>query len=437
MPSPRANGRIVRLVLFAIVLLFCGYSLNKSTPGISEQDHGAASVIPHNDSPSADSPQEVVAEEQVARPAAKAPKAPSARKARKGRKPAKDAEEDEEEVPVDDGAPAKAVGAKGTVKAALLALARNSDIETMVKSIKQIEQRFNKNYNYDWVFLNDKPFDNKFKKAISAAVSGKAKFGQIPTEHWSFPEWIDKERAAYAREDMVHRRIIYGGSVSYRHMCRYESGFFYRHPLLDEYEYYWRVDPDIKLFCDIDYDVFQFMKDNNKKYGFTISLHEYLETIPTLWETTVDFMEDNPEYLDEDNNLAWISDDNGQTYNGCHFWSNFEIASLEFFRSEAYGKYFDHLDQAGGFFYERWGDAPVHSIAASLFLPKDQIHYFGDIGYFHVPFTNCPIDAAFRKAKNCVCRPKNDFTWRQHSCTPRFHVLHGLKRPKGWENFTE
>jgi len=46
-------------------------------------------------------------------------------------------------------------------------------------------------------------------------------------------------------------------------------------------------------------------------------------------------------------------------YNLCHFWSNFEIASLDFWRGEAYMKYFETLDKAGGFYYERWGDAPV------------------------------------------------------------------------------
>ena len=48
--------------------------------------------------------------------------------------------------------------------------------------------------------------------------------------------------------------------------------------------------------------------------------------------------------------MDWVSDDKGQTYNGCHFWSNFEIGSLAFWRSEAYRKYFEHLDKAGGFF---------------------------------------------------------------------------------------
>jgi len=32
--------------------------------------------------------------------------------------------------------------------------------------------------------------------------------------------------------------------------------------------------------------VFEFMELNNYKYGFTMSLHEYIETIPTLWEET-------------------------------------------------------------------------------------------------------------------------------------------------------
>lgn len=63
---------------------------------------------------------------------------------------------------------------------------------------------------------------------------------------------------------------------------------------MDDYDWYWRVEPDIKLHCDIDYDVFKFMKDNKKKYAFAISIKEYEATIPTLWETTRKFMEAHP-----------------------------------------------------------------------------------------------------------------------------------------------
>jgi hypothetical protein len=33
-------------------------------------------------------------------------------------------------------------------------------------------------------------------------------------------------------------------------------------------------------------------------------------------------------------------------------WSNFEIASLDLWRGEGYSKFFEHLDRAGGFYYE-------------------------------------------------------------------------------------
>jgi Glycolipid 2-alpha-mannosyltransferase len=45
-------------------------------------------------------------------------------------------------------------------------------------------------------------------------------------------------------------------------------------------------EPGTNYYCDIDYDVFEFMELNNYKYGFTMSLHEYIETIPTLWDET-------------------------------------------------------------------------------------------------------------------------------------------------------
>lgn len=322
------------------------------------------------------------------------------------------------------------------VKATFVTLARNSDLEELLGSIRSVEDRFNKKFQYDWVFLNDDEFTQEFKETVAALTSGNVKFGLIPEEHWSYPEWIDKEKAARVREEMREKKIIYGHSESYRHMCRFESGFFYRHPLMDEYEFYWRVEPGVKIYCDIDYDIFKFMKDNNKKYGFTISLKEYEATIETLWQTVSSFTKENPQYLHKNNMMKFVSDDGGHSYNLCHFWSNFEVASLDFLRSEAYSKYFDYLDHAGGFFYERWGDAPVHSIAAALFLDRHEIHHFYDVGYYHVPFHSCPISAEYRQQHKCVCSPQEDFTWKGYSCTTHFYTTNNLKKPEGWQNYT-
>ncbi|KAF4126905.1 alpha 1,2-mannosyltransferase [Geosmithia morbida] len=319
------------------------------------------------------------------------------------------------------------------MNATFVTLARNSDVWEIAKSITQVEDRFNRRYNYDWVFLNDKPFDDNFKKVTSSLVSGTAHYGLIPDEHWSYPEWIDQDKAKRVREDMKAREIIYGDSVSYRHMCRFESGFFFRHPLMLNYEYYWRVEPSIELYCDLHYDPFRVMVEENKKYSFVLSLYEYPETIPTLWDSAKKFMLNHPEHIAEDNSLDFVSDDGGETYNKCHFWSNFEVGSLEWLRSDAYVDFFNSLDRDGGFFYERWGDAPVHSIAAAILLRKDEIKFFNDIAYFHNPFTHCPTGEQTRLDLRCHCDPSKNFDWKGYSCTNRFFEVNKMTKPAGYE----
>ncbi|CAO3638820.1 unnamed protein product [Cunninghamella blakesleeana] len=307
---------------------------------------------------------------------------------------------------------------KPRVKAAFVILARNNNLDGVRQSVRQMEDCFNRKFNYPYVFLNDDDFTEEFKDLTTSLTKAKTFYGKIDESQWGFPSWIDQDRAAETRKKMAN--IIYGDSISYRHMCRYQSGFFFRHPLLDDFEYYWRVEPDINYYCDIDYDVFQMMKDNDYQYGWTMSLTEYHETIPTLWKTTQEFMEKYPEHIvnGKDSLKQFLTDNNFEDYNGCHFWSNFEIGSLNFLRSQKYMDYFEYLDKAGGFFYERWGDAPVHSLAVGLMLRKDQVHFFNDIGYFHNPLLHCPVERYLNK--NCHCNSDNNFDWDGWSCATRY-----------------
>ncbi|CAO3656439.1 unnamed protein product [Mucor hiemalis] len=309
------------------------------------------------------------------------------------------------------------------VKAAFVILARNSDLTGIRYAIRQMEDRFNHKFNYPYVFLNEQLFSDEFKDRTSALTKAETYYGKVEPEMWGYPDHINQTYAAECRKDMDERRIIYGGSESYRHMCRFQSGFFFRHPLLDQFEYYWRVEPDVQYFCNIDYDVFQMMKDNEFKYGWTLSLTEYKETIPTLWKATQEFMKENPELIvkGKESLLPWLTDDSYETYNGCHFWSNFEIGSLDFFRSEKYLRFFNHLDQKGGFFYERWGDAPVHSLAVAMMLKTSEVHFFNDIGYKHNPLMHCPKDPWINR--NCHCNGNENFDWEGWSCATRYKAI--------------
>lgn len=222
--------------------------------------------------------------------------------------------------------------------------------------------------------------------------------------------------------------VQYSTTLSYHQMCRFNSGMFPLHPALLKYRYYWRVEPSVHFYCSLPYDPFHFLADRNLLYGFVIALYDSPASITTLWPEVLNFLKSYPleegnesktthstESFDSNNfiqaphylsslihpnsALDFLTDsyyrsmhtNNASGYSTCHFWSNFEIGDLDFFRSPLYQAYFKHLDQSGGFFYERWGDAPVHSIALSLFVDKQRIHWFRDIAYEHTPYFNCPI----------------------------------------------
>ncbi|CAI4579831.1 AIF_collapsed_G0031280.mRNA.1.CDS.1 [Saccharomyces cerevisiae] len=281
--------------------------------------------------------------------------------------------------------------------ATLLMLVRNWELSGALRSMRSLEDRFNKNYQYDWTFLNDVPFDQEFIEATTAMASGRTQYTLIPAEDWNRPSWINETLFEEALQLMEEKNILYGGSKSYRNMCRFNSGFFFRQKILDPYDFYFRVEPDVEYFCDFPYDPFKVMRQNNKKYGFVITMYEYEDTIPSLWEAV-------EEYLEETESADVDMESNAfGGYNLCHFWTNFEIGDLNFFRSEKYIRFFEYLDSKGGFYYERWGDAPVHSIAASLLLKKDEIIHFDELGYKHMPFGTCPSAYYLRLQQRCLC----------------------------------
>ena len=144
-------------------------------------------------------------------------------------------------------------------------------------------------------------------------------------------------------------------------------------------------------------DPFIHMERANKTYGFTIAVKELKETVPNifryasaykrinniesqgLWEMFLEKPEEKPDELPKQDlkfqkplpeeilktepgagTLPDVDPDamEGEKYNMCHFWSNFEIARLDWFRSKEYNDFFEMMDRSGGFWMERVG-SPV------------------------------------------------------------------------------
>jgi len=270
------------------------------------------------------------------------------------------------------------------INATILSLVRNEELEGIIQSMTDLERTWNHKFNYPWTFFNDVPFTEEFKKATRKLTKAEVRYEVLPHDHWAVPGWINQDLFTESANILEEQDVQYAHLLSYHQMCRWNSGMFYKHPALADMQYYWRVEPKVHFFCDVDYDVFRFMQDHNKTYGFTIQLYDSPQSIPQLWPETLKFLASHNQYLHPNNAMGWVTDSKRRPehnlkangYSTCHFWSNFEIADMSFWRSKAYEDYFEHLDRAGGFFYERWGDAPVHSIALGLFEDKRKIHWY-------------------------------------------------------------
>ena len=57
----------------------------------------------------------------------------------------------------------RGMGYSSRPRAALISLVRNSELEGMIQSMRQLEYRWNRKYQYPWVFFNDEPFTAEFK----------------------------------------------------------------------------------------------------------------------------------------------------------------------------------------------------------------------------------------------------------------------------------
>jgi len=121
----------------------------------------------------------------------------------------------------------------------------------------------------------------------------------------------------------------------------------------------------------ITYDPLLEMEKKGKKYGYAVGLWEVGRKAPSLFRLASEYrilhhaegrvwnamvapwMPWPLRYL-----MRWIPycDSPGDAWNMCHYWSNFEIADLDFFRSQQYCDFFDHRDENGGFYYERVRD---------------------------------------------------------------------------------
>ncbi|KAI9313170.1 nucleotide-diphospho-sugar transferase [Dichotomocladium elegans] len=272
------------------------------------------------------------------------------------------------------------------VKGVFYMVLQNGDIQGARATIRSIEDRFNHVYQYPWVFLSDQPYTYELVNNLRTLSTAPMFFGRIDPEVWHYPSWISGVRLENTMQSMANRGVNKATSLLYRQRARYHSGFYFRHPLLQDVEYAWHAEPGSYYSCDMEEkDLFLEMKERNKTLGFAMSSRE-----DPIQATIM------PWLINERGKQSWPAD-----FNYCQIWSHFGIVKLAYLRSEEYMALFEFLDSTGGFFYERWSDSMVQTLGAAMFLTHDQLHFFHHIGYSYESETHCPLSTTY--SQRCGC----------------------------------
>lgn len=133
-------------------------------------------------------------------------------------------------------------------RACVLLLLRESDLKELLPTLRNFENRFNKQFRYPYVIISspdEPPLSSTFQQTVRKLLPEGAlvEFGQVEEKDWRIPEELDEKVIREGFVEMEKNGVQYAGREGYHHMCRWYSGLFARHELLLKYDWYWRLEP--------------------------------------------------------------------------------------------------------------------------------------------------------------------------------------------------
>ncbi|KAH7129991.1 nucleotide-diphospho-sugar transferase [Dactylonectria estremocensis] len=302
------------------------------------------------------------------------------------------------------------------LRAAFVTLAHEPDLPAVLFSMHQLEERFVNRYQYHWIFFSTRELSDGFKCLTSNATSATCIYEVIADEHWGTSDWTGQPSPRPFGADVQFGPEPEFPAVDAQRRYRWNSGLFARERRLKDYDWFWKVEPGSQLTQDLHFDVFRFLRDTGIEYGFHRDAHA--ETKLRLLSPQVkSFIDKHPDLLHKEANVSWLFDtpnsetgrpglagqlDDGHSriddendegddmisslaeaftswLSGIYensLYPTFEIGSLALFRSPNHAAFFDHLDSAGAFYDHSSSEVPLHTLSASMFLPRQSVWNF-------------------------------------------------------------
>ena len=166
-------------------------------------------------------------------------------------------------------------------------------------------------------------------------------------------------------------------SIGYRHMMRWFSVLIWPYLTQEGYTHVMRLDDDSYIHSKIHYNLFDYMRENKKKYAFRQPVRD--SGVGKGYDKIVDdYLLEHPSATSQEliNTYKNVSKRVG-------FYNNFFMAEISFFTNEPVVGLLRAIDESTLIYKERTGDLVIHSTAVRLFLHPNEIHWFRDFTYEH------------------------------------------------------
>ncbi len=226
----------------------------------------------------------------------------------------------------------------------------------------------------DIILFHEKSFNQPYRDKVRPMKNSNVLFQEIEFTLPVYPGEI-KKKIPELYPHPTHNHPGFG--IGYRHMCDFFAGSLYEQSLLQNYEYYLRLDTDSFILSKIPYDIFEWMKAHRCEYGFIeLALQQdHPKVIEGLWNET----------------RQWLHDNDIKTYipfdtisEGRMFYTNFELGKVSSFSEGSdYYRFYRFIRSTGNIFIKRWGDAPLKFIGVSLFINPKAIRPVHGFRYQH------------------------------------------------------
>ena len=165
-------------------------------------------------------------------------------------------------------------------------------------------------------------------------------------------------------------------TIGYRHMCQLFFSEVFQY--LQNYDWYMRLDTDSFIESPIQYNLFNYLENNNKIYGYTAELAEWPPVVIGMGEYFINLVRNkNIETKFFDKLIE------NERYNLRQIYNNFEVVKLSYINSEPVQSLIKEINESGNIYMKRWGDSPLRTFVLSLTVDKHQIHKFNDFDYIH------------------------------------------------------